>query len=265
MPGVAEEFDTEQLEPYMVRENVLLMLAFQGGDLYVPVRTTSHVETPYLYDAIAEGQLTAPVAASPSFDGITNHTVQTPLQVSSSKLPGKPTDVFDLARFPHILYQMWVGVDPPQLRVLVQQPYRIDQRVLPIIGHTSSYFQAGYISGEASPLGAPDPKSMLWVAPGISPAFGYVVTDPEPAYPLLRFWINAITLMTVIDPALVRRMIDEAGLAQYVTVGGIQKYPYDPQQYYGIRGVHLWDSDSELAAGLAFQPGRVIDNTRGFV
>jgi hypothetical protein len=260
----AADFDTSQLEEYIVRENELVMLGFAGGNVYIPVKVIGRVETPFLYDPIAEGQLSGPIAGSTSSNGVTSLPVQVPIQNGSTNLPGKPPDVFDLTHYPDIFYQVFIGADPLGLRVLIQQPYRVDQKVLPVVGHTTNYFQAGYIDARMSRLTHPDPKSMCVVAPGISLATGYVNSDPQQAYPLLMFWINACRCAVVTDPQLVKSMIDVDGMAKYLTVGGIQTYPYDPKSYYGIAGVQLDYTLSEIEAGLRFN-GKPAVGTRSFI
>jgi hypothetical protein len=242
--------DYSDLEDVLYRENDYLLLGFNAGRTYIPLQVTARFETPYLYDTIAEGQLSGPLAPSPSVDGITNTTFQTALQLGSSKVVAKPTDIFDLTRQPAWLYQMFMGIDPPWLRVFLQQPFRVDQRSLPIVYFTPNYPQEGYWDGYMSPPEHPSRKTQIIVPPGLSIALGYDNVVAENAYPLIYFYINALNVAVVTDVELAYEMLSVPGKAKIVTVGGLAGVNYDPKAYYGINGFPITASKAGVAAGV---------------
>ncbi|MBF6555571.1 MAG: hypothetical protein IVW52_05265 [Acidimicrobiales bacterium] len=248
MPGNGADYS--DLEPALVHENDYLLMGINGGRTYIPLQVIARVEVPYLYDTIAEGQLAGPLAASPSTDGITNTTFQTALQLGSSKVVAKPTDIFDLTRYPEWVYQAFLGIDPPWLRVFLQQPFRVDQRSLPIVYYTPNYPQEGYWDGYLSPVRRPSKKTQMWVLPGLSIALGYDNIEPQPAYPLLYFYINALNVAVVTDPELAYAMLTEPGKAKIYTVGGLQQVQYDPTSYYGITGFPITADKAKVTAGV---------------
>ena len=245
--------DASDLDEGLIHENDLLLMGVNAGATYIPLRGIARFETPYLYDPLAEGQLTGPLAASPSTDGITNTTFQTPLQLGSSKVIAKPVDVFDLTYYPQWLYQMFVGIDPPWLRVFLQQPFRTDQRSLPLAYFTPNYPQEGYWDGLMSPLDRPSRKTQILVLPGLSIALGYDNNQPQPAYPLLQFYINALNVAVINDPDLAYQMLTDTvphRRTRIFTVGGLQDVQWRPNTYYGITGFPLTADKEEVAAGV---------------
>jgi len=160
-------------------------------------------------------------------------------------------DVFDLTRFPQWMYQMFVGIDPPWLKVFLQQPFRTDQRSLPLIYFTPNYPMEGYFDGRSSPRNRPSPKTQMWVLPGLSIALGYDNNQPQPAYPILHFAINALNIGVITDPELAWEMLSVPGKAKIFTVGGLQTVQYDPTAYYGIRGFPITANKAQVAAGVA--------------
>jgi len=242
--------DYSDLEECLIRENDLLLMGVNGGDTYIPLQCIARVETPYEYDPIIEGQLPGPLAASPSLDGITNTTYQTALQLGSQKVVAKPTDVFDLTYYPQWLYQMFVGIDPPWLRVFLQQPFRTDQRSLPLVYFTPNYPQEGYWDGYSSPPWHISPKTQMFVLPGLSIAIGYENKQPQPAYPMLTFYINAMQVAVINDPTLAYEMLTVPKMAKLYTVSGLQNVQWTPEAYYGITGFSLTDDQEAVAAGV---------------
>jgi hypothetical protein len=245
--------DTSRLEPYMLKENDLVLLGLNGGQDYVPLRVLARIEVPYLYDTVAEGLLPSGIPASTSANGITGlgSSFVSPLQLSSALLPGKPEDVFDISKHPGYVYQAFYGIDPPPLRVYFQQPYNTDQLKLPIIGYQPSYPQEGFRDGFLSPLERPHEKTQFFVLPGLSIALGFANILPEPVFPLINFWINALTIGVITDARLVYDMITKPGLAKIRTVGGLQNVSYSVQDHYGINPVSLTMTMDEIAKALA--------------
>jgi hypothetical protein len=242
--------DFSDIDPILIRENELLMMGVNGGTTYVPLQCIARFETPYEYDPIVEGQISGPLAASPSTDGITNTTFQSPLQFGSSKVVARPTDIFDLTYYPQWMYQMFVGIDPPWLRCFLQQPFRTDQRVIPTVYFTPNYPQEGFWDGYLSPPDRISRKTQMLVLPGLSIALGYENKEPQPAYPMLEFWINALNVAVINDPDVAWQMLTVPGKARFFTVGGIQNVQWDPTSYYGITGFALDATQDEVAAGV---------------
>jgi hypothetical protein len=242
--------DYSELEDVLIRESQLLLMGINAGRTYIPLQCVARVEVPYEYDPIAEGQLSGPLAASASTDGITNTTFQTALQLGSSKVVAKPVDVFDLTYYPQWLYQMFVGIDPPWLRVFMQQPFRTDQRSLPVAYFTPNYPQEGFWDGYMSPPWKVSPKTQMLVLPGLSIALGYQNKEPQPAYPMLEFYINALNVAVINDPEIAWDMLTVPGKARIFTVGGLQDVQWKPQAYYGITGFSLTATKDEVAAGV---------------
>lgn len=253
--------DYSDIDPVLVRENDLVLLGFNSGQTYIPLQVVARMETPYIYDPIVEGQLTGPLAASASTDGITNTTFQTALQLGSQKVVAKPTDIFDLTRYPAWLYQAFIGIDPPWLKVFLQQPFRTDQRSLPIVYFTPSYPQEGFWDGFLSPIQRPSRKTQVWIPPGLSIALGYDNNQPQPAYPLIEFYINALNVAVVTDPVLAWAMLSEPGKAKIFTVGGLTNVQYTPSAYYGITGFPLTTGKGEAADKAAVAQGVTPINT----
>jgi hypothetical protein len=243
-------YDLSDLEAVLVRENDLLLLGFNGGETYVPLRIMARVEVPYIYDVVAEGQLPAPLAASPSVNGITNNTYLAATQLGSQYISGKPSDIFDLTRYPNYVYQAFFGIAPAALRVFLQQPFKTDQRSLPTIGFTPAYAQSGYFDGLMSPLYRPSRKTQTWVLPGMSIALGYENVEPQAVYPLVFFYLNALNVGVVSDPATAYAMVSQPGVAKIFTVAGIQPVSYNVESHYGIKGIHLDDTLQEIASEL---------------
>lgn len=248
--------DYTQLDEVLIKESQLLMMGvFNGGASaepnYIPLQCVGRFETKYIYDPIAESQLAGPVPGSTSTNGITNTGFQTPLQMGSSNVVAKPTDIFDLTYFPQYLYQAFVGIQPDWLRVFVQQPFRTDQRSLPLVYFTPNYPQEGFWDGYESPPWRISPKTQMLVLPGLSIALGYQNGQPGPAYPLLTFYINALNVAAVQDPDLAYEMLTVPGKARYFTVAGLQNVSWNPQAYYGISGFPLTADKAEVADGVA--------------
>jgi len=243
-------FDFDDLEPVLVKENELLLLGINGGSVYIPLRVMARVEVPYIYDPIAEGQLAGPLAASPSLNGVTANTYQTALQFGSNNISGRPSDVFDLTRYPNYVYQMFLGVAPSLLRVFLQQPWHTDERSLPIISYTPNYSQSGWWDGLMSPFYRPSRKTQMWVLPGASIALGYENIEPQVVNPLFLFYINALGIAVVTDPATAYAMVSQKGMAKIFTVAGLQPISYNVPSHYGIEGVHLDDTLAEVTKGV---------------
>ncbi|MGH8980841.1 MAG: hypothetical protein ACRDWE_07470 [Acidimicrobiales bacterium] len=243
--------DYSDLDSVLIRENDLLLMGVNAGKTYVALQCIARVETPYLYDPIAEGQIPGPLAASPSTDGITNTTFQSALQLGSSKIVAHPTDVFDLSLYPQWLYQAFLGIDPPWLRVFLQQPFRTDQRSLPTIYFTPNYPQEGFWDGYTSPPERPSPKTQILDLPGLSFALGYDNIEPQPTYPLLYFYINALNVAAINDADLAWAMLTQPGKAKIFTVGGLQNVQWNPAAYYGVNGFAVTATRAEVAAGVA--------------
>jgi hypothetical protein len=246
--------DYSDLDAALIKENdLLLMGVMSGGDqgpTYVPLQCVGRIETRYIYDPIAEGQISGPLAASPSTDGITNTTFQTALQLGSSKVVAKPTDIFDLTYYPEWMYQMFLGIDPPWVKVFLQQPFRVDQRSLPIVYFTPNYPQEGFWDGYESPPHRISRKTQMLVLPGLSVALGYDNNQPLQAFPMLTFYINALNVAVVNDPDLAYAMLTQPGKARMFTVGGLQTMNWKPTTYYGITGFPLTASKADVAAGV---------------
>lgn len=255
------EVDCSDFEDKLIKENDLLLLGFNGGQIYIPLWVVARIERPYLYDPIAESQLSGPIAPTSSVDGITSNTFQPALQLGSSKITAKPVDVFDLERFPSTLYQMFMGIDPPWLRVFLEQPWGVDQGKVPTIGYTPNYGQEGWFDGYLSPLDHPSGKTQMFIVPGLSIGTAYMNVAPRNAYPLLLFWINALRVAVVNDPDLAFEMLTKPGKAKIFTVAGLQSVNWDPLAYYGITGFSLTANKDQVAAGVAQQRG-VTTGTR---
>jgi hypothetical protein len=247
--------DYSDLDAALILENQLLMMGVQNGGAqaaptYIPLQCVGRFETKYIYDPIAEGQIPGPLAASPSTNGITNTTFQTALQLGSSNVVAKPPDIFDLTYYPQWLYQVFIGIDPPWLRVFLQQPFRTDQRSLPIVYFTPNYPQEGFWDGFESPPWKISPKTQVLVLPGLSIALGYQNGQPQPAYPMLTFYINALNVAPIYDPDLAWQMLTVPGKARMFTVGGLQNVSWNPTVYYGISGFPLTASQAQVEAGV---------------
>ena len=259
-PDVGTRPDYSDLEGVLYKENDYLLLGFNGGRTYVPLQVIARIETPYLYDPIAEGQLSGPLAASTSTNGITGNTFQTALQLGSSNVVAKPTDIFDLSRNPAWLYQMFLGIDPPWLRVFMQQPFRVDQRSLPIV-YLHAQLPAGGVLGRLhEPARAAVAEDPVIVPPGLSIALGYANIEPGRAYPLLYFYINALNVAVVTDPELAWEMLQVPGKAKIVTVA-LAQVQYTPEAYYGITGFPLTTGKGVAADKAAVAKGVAQVNT----
>lgn len=244
--------EVSHLDKALFKENELLLVGVMGtgGLKYVPLRVMARVERPYLDDVIAEGALSGPLAASPSLNGISNLTYQVPVQLGSSQLPGRPTDVFDISNFPDLLYQAFMGIDPPSLRVFLQQPFRTDQGSFPVTGFQPAYAQQGWWDGFLSPFRQPNPKAQIIVLPGLSFGLGFANVKPQAVYPQLYFWINEMTVGVVTDAELVYEMVTVPGKARIVTAGGLQATSYTIKNCYKVPGVRLDMSRAEVKQGV---------------
>jgi hypothetical protein len=250
MGGARMQPDYSDLDDALIQENELLMMGVNAGATYIPLQCLARFETLYKYDPIAEGQLSGPLAASASTNGISGTTFQTALQLGSSNVVAKPPDVFDLTYYPEWLYQMFVGIDPPWLKVFLQQPFRTDQRSLPIVYYTPSYPQEGFWDGFISPPERISRKTQIIVPPGLSIALGYDNNQPQPAYPMLDFYINAMKVAVINDPDLAWAMLTVPGKARFLTVGGLQDVQWNPKAYYGISGFPLTADKADVEAGV---------------
>ena len=242
--------DTKELEAFLFKENDLLLLGVNGGSAYVPLRVLARIERPYLYDTTVEALLPSGLVASPSTDGVTNTTFQAALQISSGNLPGKPTDVFDISQFPDLLYQMFLGIDPPDVRVFLQQPFHVDQGSLPIISFRPGYAQQGWWDGFLSPIYRPHPKTQTIVLPGLSIALAFQNIRPQAVFPLLLFYMNALRVGVITDPELAYEMVTVPNKARIMTVGGLQPQNYTVKTWYKVPGVRLDMTKDQVAAGV---------------
>lgn len=256
------EPDYSGLESSLIREGDLFLIGVQSGGkhgpTYIPLECVGRFETKYVYDPIAEGQIPGPLAASPSTDGITNNTFQTPLQLGSSKVVAKPTDIFDLTYYPGWLYQMFLGIDPPWLRVFLQQPFRTDQRSLPLVYFTPNYPQEGFWDGFESPPWRISPKTQMVVVPGLSIALGYENGQPLETFPMLTFHIDAMNVAVVTDADLAWMMLQDTvpgKRTRILTVGGLQNMNWNPAAYYGVSGFPLTTGKGLAADKAAVQAG----------
>lgn len=247
--------DYSDLDQALIKENDLLLMGVMSGGTegpnYIPLQCVGRVETKYIYDPIAEGQISGPLAPTASTNGITNNTFQTALQLGSSQVVAKPVDVFDLTYYPQWLYQMFLGIDPPWVRVFLQQPFRTDQRSLPVVYFTPNYPQEGFWDGYESPPWKISRKTQMLVLPGLSIALGYENGQPINAYPMLTFYINGLNVAVVNDPDLAYQMLTVPGKARMFTVGGLQNMNWNPATYYGITGFPLTASQADVQAGVA--------------
>jgi hypothetical protein len=243
-------FDISEIEDDLVNVGDLMMMGFSAGKAFVPLKVIAATRTVFIYDTIGEGMLSGPLAASTTTNGITNLSFTAPNLLGSKNLPGSPPDVFNIQSFPGILEQLHVGIDPAPLRVLLQSPFRINAKAVPIVGWYGGYQQAAFIDGFMSPLRRPTSFGEIWVAPGCSIAMGFAHQEPAAVYPLLNFHMNVLKVGVVADPELVERMINEPGLAKFESCGDLQDFSYNVPTFWGCSGVTLDATRAEIAAGI---------------
>jgi len=235
--------DVSKLEPVLLKENYLLFLIFPNG--FVPLRVLKRELVFYQYDPVKEGMITE-VPASTSSDGITNLGYVTPKRPGSNKIGAQPINVLRVTRNER-LYQLFFGIDPPQLRVFVAMPPERAQKHIDIIEWSDAYPSAGWIDGFTSPIDSPSPLSEVIIPPNLDIAFGFANPLPYKVHPLMMFVINRLMVGVVRDVETIVSVLEGRKPAALKTVGGLAEFTYSVKDVYGISPIPLDATRSQIA------------------
>lgn len=247
--------DISRIESKLIKENYVFGLGFpqtSGDTQWVILRAIGVGKlNPWLYDPIAEGMLTGPIPASTSTDGITNHGFVLPQRPTSNKITNQGLRSFIFQVPPAssnygYLYQLFFGISPYSLRVIVNEPESTYQMGLPDGNINSSYNNYGAIRADDTPLYAPGPESEVIVPPGLDFALGFVNDVNRPAYPLIMWYINYIRYRIETDADLIYEVINTTKYKSLKTVGGVIGYGYDTKSYFGVNPVTLGMTKSQI-------------------
>lgn len=247
------EIDLSRIEDHILKPNYLLMLGFPTG--WVPLRVLySDPLQFYVYDPIAEGAMSGPVPAASSTNGITNLGWQPPIRFSSIYISGQPQNVLRVENVDE-LYQIFLGISPPMLRVYRQIPPGTSIATIDEAsgGWTPSYSQFGWIDGRESPFHAPSPRSEIIIPPRLDVAFAMANPTPEPMHPLFNIVLNRVKVGVVADVDLVDKMLSRRVYVEYYNVGGLEMpaTAYSVENIYNIKPITLDMTKDEIARALA--------------
>ena len=240
MPGI----DVSKLEPVMLKENYLVFLIFPQG--FVPLKVVRRELVFYQYDPVKEGMIPNGVPASTSSDGITNLGYVAPTRPGSNKIGAQPLNVLRVTENDR-LFQVFFGIDPPQLRVFFAMPPERNQRQIDVIEWSEGYPSHGWIDGFTSPIDAPSPLSEIIIPPNIDVAFGFANPLPYRVHPLLMFVINRMKVKVVKDVETIVSVLEGRKPAALKTIGGLADFSYDITGTYGIRPIPLDATRTEIA------------------
>jgi hypothetical protein len=236
-----------RIEPLLLRPNDVALLNFPEG--LIPVRVLSGEFFQYLYDPVAEGQISAEVSASTSTDSARNVGFVTPQLLKSGIIAAQPTNVLRLNNASYF-YQAFFGIAPSYVRVFLALPSASSQKNLDVVNWSQAYAAAGWIDGFISPLNDPDPSSETIVPYGVDPAIGYANVLFEPVRPLIMFYLNKIKFAVVTDLDLVLEMLDKRGRGEKApikTVGGLTAYTYPYRDVFKIRPIPITATKEEVS------------------
>ncbi|MHB8552827.1 MAG: hypothetical protein ACYDAO_04485 [Thermoplasmataceae archaeon] len=251
--------DLSEIEPAYIRENHIVGLGFpsSSNQEYVAVRCISRQRpTIYYYDPIAENMISAPIPASTSLDGITNHGFQRAQRPNSQFISGKPNFVFvnDTTTSASLhgtggfgeLLQIFFGVSPSYLRVSFEQPVGTPQISLPIAQATDSYNQFGAIPGSLTPIEKPGTISEVFVPPRLDFALGFYNDIPDTASPLFAFIVNRIKYQVIVDPDILYEVLNTSKFRSLHTVGGLTPFQYNIRGNFGVEPLTLGMNRSQI-------------------
>jgi hypothetical protein len=238
--------DISLIEPVMLRENYLVFLIFPAPEKpgFIPLRVLQRELLFYQYDPVKEGVISN-VPASTSTDGITNLGFVIPQRSGSNKIGTQPINVLRVTEKSH-LYQVFVGIDPPQLRLYVAMPPERQQKSIDILFWSVGYSSFGWIDGFTSPIDAPSPLTEIIIPPDLDVAFGFANPLPVPVHPLLLFVVNRLRVGVVRDVETIVNVLEGRKPAALKTVGGLNEFPYNTKEYYGISPIPLDATRSEI-------------------
>lgn len=252
------DIDLSALDEEVIKENYIFALGFPNGKMsadYVVLRCTLRPQNLnlWLYDPIAEGMLSSPIAPAQLQNGTTGHTFVEPVLPSSSNMQTKPDFIFrNLDKGPKgIIYQLFFGISPEFLRVTLAQPFGTLQNALPIQTINSTYNQFGTINGWRTPIERPTPDSMIWVPPNLNFALGFINDVPETAKPLIMWVVNRIQYEVVTDPVILEEVLNTRKYRALKTVGGISSFQYSIMDNFGVPPLQLGMSLNQIKAAYA--------------
>lgn len=250
------EIDLSRIEDHILKPNYLLMLGFPTG--WVPLRVLySDPLQFYVYDPIAEGAMATPVPPAISINGIFNLGWQPPTRFSSVNILGRPQNVLRVENVDE-LYQVFIGISPPMLRIYKQVPPGTSIATLDVApgGWSQSYNQFGWIDGRESPFHAPSPRSEIIIPPRLDIAFAMANPTPEPMYPLFNIVLNRMKISVVRDADLVDKMLNRRVYVEYYNVGGLEMpaTAFNVENVYNIKPISLDMTKDEIARALAGAP-----------
>ena len=247
------DIDLSALDDEIIRENYIFALGFPTGvssSGYVVLRCVLKPQALnlWLYDPIAEGMLSATINPASLQNGITGHTFIQAQLPSSKNLTTKASFIFENTQSGRIgnIYQLFWGISPEFLRVVIQQPFGTTQNSLPIQAINGAYNQFGTIEGWRSPLSRPTADSMIWIPPRMEFGMGFINDVPETANPLLMWIINSIKYEVVTDPVILEEVLNTRKYRSIKTVGGVTGFQYDIQQNFGVPPLKLGMSKAEI-------------------
>jgi len=235
--------DVSRLEPFLLKENYLVFLIFPEG--FIPLRVLKREMLFYQYDPVKEGMVDA-IPASSSADGITNLGYISPRRPGSNKIGALPLNVLRVTE-KNRLYQVFFGIDPPQVRVYFAMPPERAQRHVDVIEWSQGYPSPGWIDGFTSPIDSPSPVTEIMIPPNIDVAFGFANPLPYPVHPLILFVVNRMLVGVVRDLETVVAVLEGRKPAALKTVGGLAAFAYDTRDVYGIPPIPLDATRSEIA------------------
>ena len=240
--------DISKIESSLLKENYLVFLIFPSREKpgAIPLRVFTRELVFYQYDPVKEGMIDE-VSASSSTDGITNLGWTAPKRPGSNKIGAMPINVLRVTEKSH-LYQVFVGIDPPQLRMFLAMPPEKGQKNIDILSWSQAYPSFGWIDGFTSPFNAPSPVSEIIIPPEMDVAFGFANPLPYAVHPLLMFVINRLRVGVIRDVDTVAAVLEGRKPAALKTIGGLSEISYDTKRIYGIDLIPLDATRSEIAS-----------------
>lgn len=227
----------------MLKENQFVVLNF-GSDQFIPLKVyyRQTVAMDYFPTQFTNNFYSlVPFGGTAVAGKTSSYFVKAALQL---KNVANITNIFNMVEpdYPLTeLLQVRIGIAPSPLRIFSYYP---SDKALDNISDNMSWstlsglLNFGYLDGFNSPIDNPSEGSEHFFIPKIEPVFGFLNPTAVQITPLLRFYMNQLTVYPVNDQNMVKKIFDRVVPSKIVSLGALQTGLKIPQQIFPTRNGH---------------------------
>ena len=233
---------------------MLLGFPTAAGRGFIPLRCIAREYFYFMYDPIAEGQISQNIPADSAIgtsaqNGITDQGFTVPSRPGSLNMTGHPNNAFFVQDLDN-MYQLFWGVAPSPIRIFLESPASVGQKNVDIDHWSANKLQFGYLDGFDSPMLYPSSNTEIIVPPQFDIALGYGNPTAQTINPLLLFYVNRLQVRLVWDVDLVMAMLTGRTPTVIKTIGGMTSFTYPADGIYGIAPIPLGANRTTVASVL---------------